>query len=155
MKSASQILAENILHLFEETSKSANEVSQASGVGQTTISAWLRKAREADPTFNPRLDQLDAVARQFGRSVADLFCEDLVRTNSGDITQKVTAPPSVQAVAASPKATNILQRLVELEQAGSSSPALYDAIERVIDLAAPCPQKDDYARLKHAIESDD
>lgn len=146
MKSASQILAENILHLFEETSKSANEVSQASGVGQTTISAWLRKAREADPTFNPRLDQLDAVARQFGRSVADLFCEDLVRTNSVDISPKIAVRPA-QTIAASPKATSILQRLVELEQAGSSSPALYDAIEKVIDLAQPKASRTGYDGL--------
>ena len=86
MKSASQILARNILALFEKTGRSANEVGQSSGVGQTTISAWIRKARDSDPTFNPRLDQLEALAKAFGHSVSDLFAEDLGR-RTGDQTQ--------------------------------------------------------------------
>lgn len=91
MKSASQILARNILALFEKTARSANEVGQSSGVGQTTISAWIRKARESDPSFNPRLDQLDAFAKAFGHSVSDLFSEGLGR-GKGEGEQDQHAP---------------------------------------------------------------
>jgi len=111
MKSASQILARNILALFEKTGRSANEVGQSSGVGQTTISAWIRKARESDPTFNPRLDQLEAFAKAFGHSVSDLFAEDFGRSKSdqGHSPRALAALDELQArYAAADPATRTL-----------------------------------------------
>lgn len=138
MKHASQILACNILALFEESSRSAKEVGQSSGVGQTTISGWIRKARESDPNFNPRVDQLEALARTFGHTVGDLFTENLGRN------KKEAAGPSVAAEAASaaaaslsPAARAVIERICAVEGAGASSPQLLQAIEAVLDLAHP------------------
>ena len=142
MKSASEILSENILRLFEETARSANDVGNSAGIGQTTVSAWIRKAKESDPSFNPRLSQLTSFARTFGYTVADLFSENLGRGKQGSSSTGAGSEISCDQgggsmAAASPGALAVLKRLESAEAAGSATPELFRALEAVLDLAQP------------------
>lgn len=94
MRNAATILAENLANLFDEKKMSANQVGVSTGVGQTTISGWLRKARDSDPNFNPRIPQLEAVAKHLGVTVSQLFEENLGRLNKQG-TQSATVKSPV------------------------------------------------------------
>jgi hypothetical protein len=119
-------------------------------VSARTIGTMLSAAG----TGNPTLANIEAVALALNLSASELLAENLGRTKPEETERGASAPP-IPTIAASPQATSIFQRLAALEQEGSSPPALYEVIERVIDLAAPRVQGDDYARLKREIESDD
>jgi hypothetical protein len=147
MKSASEILSENILLLFEETARSANDVGNSAGIGQTTVSAWIRKAKESDPSFNPRLSQLTSFARAFGYTVADLFSENLGRGKQALTNPNIRGMAAVRdrsyedkadsMPAVSPGTLAVLKRLEAAEAAGSTTPELFRALEAVLDLARP------------------
>lgn len=149
-QSARDLLAENLATLMEGNPllSSQSALARKSGVAQTTIGYMLRPHAH---TGSPKLDNIDRIAAAFGISVSELFSTR--RTDQGKVQRTETT--STSSPVTSPRATSILQRLADLERAGSTSPALYDVIERVIDLAAPRVGRDDYESLKHAIESDD
>jgi len=147
MKKASHILGDNLIRAFKESSRSANDVAAKTDVGQTTISAWLRKARDKDPDFNPRLDQLQAVAEELGYSIADLFAENLGRTAPTDAEHDAAGEARPPDLALSPEASHIVNRLAHVDRAGSASPALLHALAAVLDLASPPASGDGYAGL--------
>ncbi|AUN95424.1 helix-turn-helix transcriptional regulator [Pseudazoarcus pumilus] len=155
MKAASQILADNIALVLHKSQHSANAAGKKSGVGQTTISNWIRKAHDADPKFNPRVEQLEAFARAFGYSVADLFQENLGKSAQGVEDTKASYAAAHPSPFTSPEAEQLIERIHALEAAGSSSPQLYHAIEAVIDLVAPSTSPSDYAALRGAIDDRD
>lgn len=143
MKSASEILSENILRLFAETARSANDVGNSAGIGQTTVSAWIRKAKDSDPSFNPRLDQLSAFAKAFGYTVADLFSPNLGRDRRRERALEVneSAAPIYNATHQGPAISTdtlaLIKRLQAAEAAGSTTPELFRAMQAVLDLAQP------------------
>lgn len=148
MKKASQILGENLIRAFEESSRSANDVAAKSNVGQTTISAWLRKAKFNDPDFNPRLDQLQAVAEELGYTIADFFAENLGRyTDTPERAPHREATPPPQDAGVSPRTRSIIERLTAIERTHCSPPALYALIENALDLVQPAAGPGDYPGL--------
>lgn len=132
MKPASQILADNIALVLDKSQHSANAAGKKSGVGQTTISNWIRKSHDADPKFNPRVEQLEAFARAFGYTVADLFRENLGNTPS--MAPEPTAAPYASAIshATSPEVARLIERYLAADP----------ATRALIDLALGQPSRE-------------
>ncbi|API74683.1 helix-turn-helix domain-containing protein [Ralstonia pseudosolanacearum] len=76
-KPARVILAENLASLMAASSnvRSQNQLAKKSGIGQTTISKWLR----SDMDVWPRLDAIEEVADALGITVAELLTDQDAR----------------------------------------------------------------------------
>ncbi|MGD7196530.1 helix-turn-helix domain-containing protein [Ralstonia pseudosolanacearum] len=72
-KPARVILAENIARQMAASKdlRSQNQLAKKSGIGQTTISKWLR----LDMDVWPRLDAIEEVANALGVTVAELLTD--------------------------------------------------------------------------------
>jgi transcriptional regulator with XRE-family HTH domain len=118
-------LGQTIKNLREAAGYSQGALARLIKASRPTVTQW-----ENGSTKNIRGENLIALAKVFGITIDELL---------GSSHAKIGDTLSI-----SHGARHVIQRLQQLEQSGSSSPVVLEAIERILDLAEQSgPKKQD------------
>lgn len=121
IKSLDQTLADNLNELMRTHQLSSNEkVAGATGLGTGTI----QRTRRAESSAT--LKTIESLAQAFRISPSKLLTENLGRNSTEQLPTGV-----------SPICQHLIDRIVQLDTAQASPPALYALIENAIDLIKP------------------
>lgn len=77
-----EILVENIRSLLEKNGWSQSELARRSGVGQKTVNNIVSNRDESAST---KISTVEAIAKAFGVSTAQLMSQDLGSTSAMDL----------------------------------------------------------------------
>lgn len=140
---SSRMISDNLkLLMARSPDLSQPELASRMGIGSKTL--WNIKEGEGNTT----LDKVDKIARYYRIEPWQLL---IPNGPSLDRTALSTATSST----ISPQAQQLIDRLRAMESSGTSSPALIDAIERILDLVEPEVGENDYKGLMDEFSSEE